>query len=154
MLSAPAEVSAEFFTGVAPLTMKLAPGSAWKAAARAGSVTQSCAQASLPRKISTAPLLTNVGRSKRPPNSPRVSVAYYLRKPASTGAIGETKLKFNFGKGIKEASTFQQSGALVNLLTPDQVAQRSLYGNEFLPWPLEIPGRQSPLLEFETPRVD
>ena len=38
--------------------------------------------------------------------------------------------------------------------TPDQVAQRSLYGNEFLPWPLEIPGRQSPLFEFETPRVD
>src|SRR4051794_12513818 len=28
--SVPAEASAEFFAGVAPLTMKLAPGSAWK----------------------------------------------------------------------------------------------------------------------------
>jgi hypothetical protein len=29
--SAPAEVSAEFFAGVAPLTTKFAPGSAWNA---------------------------------------------------------------------------------------------------------------------------
>jgi hypothetical protein len=29
--SAPAEVSAEFFAGVAPLTTKLAPGSVWNA---------------------------------------------------------------------------------------------------------------------------
>jgi opacity protein-like surface antigen len=38
--------------------------------------------------------------------------------------------------------------------TPDQVAQRSKYGNETLPWPLEIPGRDSPIFEFETPPVD
>src|SRR4029077_10169780 len=44
--SAPAEVSAEFFAGVAPLTAKLAPGSVWKRAASVGSLTQSCAQAS------------------------------------------------------------------------------------------------------------
>jgi vitamin B12 transporter len=55
--------------------------------------------------------------------TPRVSMAYYLRQPSHNGAIGDTKLKFNFGKGIKEASTFQQSGALINLLTPDQIAQ-------------------------------
>ena len=29
--------------------------------------------------------------------------------------------------------------------TPDQLAQRSLYGNEILPWPLEVPGRPSPI---------
>ena len=40
-------------------------------------------------------------------------MAYYLRQPSNTGAIGDTKLKFNFGKGIREASTFQQSGALI-----------------------------------------
>ena len=50
-------------------------------------------------------------------------MAYYLRQPANTGAIGETKLKFNFGKGIKEANTFQQSGALISILTPQQIAQ-------------------------------
>ena len=55
--------------------------------------------------------------------TPRVSMAYYLRQPTNTGAIGDTKLKFNFGKGIKEASTFQQSGALINLLTPEQITQ-------------------------------
>jgi hypothetical protein len=38
--------------------------------------------------------------------------------------------------------------------TPDQVAQRSKYGNETLPWPLEIPGRASPIYEFETPPLD
>ena len=38
--------------------------------------------------------------------------------------------------------------------TPDQVAQRSKYGNETLPWPLEIPGRAPPIYEFETPALD
>jgi hypothetical protein len=46
---------AEFFAEVAPLTMKLAPGSAWKTAASVGSLTQSCAQASRPRNASAAP---------------------------------------------------------------------------------------------------
>lgn len=55
--------------------------------------------------------------------TPRVSLAYYLRKPSNAGTLGETKLKFNFGQGIKEASTLQQSAALINLLTPAQVSQ-------------------------------
>ena len=53
--SAPAEASAESFAGVAPVTMKLAPGSAWNTAASEGSLTQSCAQASRERSVSTAP---------------------------------------------------------------------------------------------------
>jgi hypothetical protein len=36
--SAPADASAEFFAGVAPLTMKLAPGSVWNRAASVGSL--------------------------------------------------------------------------------------------------------------------
>jgi vitamin B12 transporter len=55
--------------------------------------------------------------------TPRVSMAYYLRKPSNAGIFGETKLKFNFGQGIKEASTTQQASALINLLTPDQISQ-------------------------------
>jgi vitamin B12 transporter len=55
--------------------------------------------------------------------TPRVSAAYYVRKPSNAGVFGETKLKFNFGKGIKEASTFQQANALINLLSPDLIAQ-------------------------------
>jgi vitamin B12 transporter len=55
--------------------------------------------------------------------SPRISAAYYLRRPSVSRFFGETKLKFNFGKGIKEPSTFEQSNALIALLTPPQVAQ-------------------------------
>ncbi|MGA7920588.1 MAG: TonB-dependent receptor [Candidatus Acidiferrales bacterium] len=55
--------------------------------------------------------------------TPRVSMAYYLRKPTNAGLFGETKLEFNFGKGIKEASTLEQAGALIDILTPQQIAQ-------------------------------
>jgi vitamin B12 transporter len=55
--------------------------------------------------------------------TPRVSMAYYLRRPSNTGLFGETKLKFNFGEGIKEASTLQQSSALISILTPAQISQ-------------------------------
>ena len=55
--------------------------------------------------------------------TPRVSMAYYLRKPTNLGLFGETKLKFNFGEGIKEASTSQQASALISLLTPAQISQ-------------------------------
>ena len=55
--------------------------------------------------------------------TPRVSLAYYLRKTTNAGIFGETKLKFNFGKGIKEASTLEQAGALITILTPAQIRQ-------------------------------
>ncbi len=37
--------------------------------------------------------------------------------------------------------------------TPDQTAHRSLYGNETLPAPLEVPGRPQPILTWEGPRL-
>lgn len=55
--------------------------------------------------------------------SPRVSLAYYLRSPLDPGFLGQTKLKFNYGQGIEEPSTLQQSSALFALLTPAQIAQ-------------------------------
>jgi vitamin B12 transporter len=55
--------------------------------------------------------------------SPRVSGAYYLRRPSGTSFLGETKLKFNFGKGIKEPSTYEQANSLISLLTPSQITQ-------------------------------
>jgi len=55
--------------------------------------------------------------------TPRVSMAYYIRKPSNARLFGETKLKFNFGQGIKEASTSQQASALINLLPPQLVGQ-------------------------------
>jgi hypothetical protein len=35
--------------------------------------------------------------------------------------------------------------------TPDQIYATPLYGNDRLPWPLEVPGRPQPIFEFETP---
>ena len=44
--------------------------------------------------------------------TPRVSVAAYLRQPSPTTALGDTKLTFNAGKGIKEPSLGQELSSL------------------------------------------
>lgn len=49
--------------------------------------------------------------------TPRVSAAYYLRQPSSTHFLGHTKLRFNFGTGIKEPSIFDQGSSLFSLLS-------------------------------------
>jgi iron complex outermembrane receptor protein/vitamin B12 transporter len=49
--------------------------------------------------------------------TPRLSLAYYLRRPSSSDFFGETKLKFNFGKGIKEPSIFNENSSLFALLS-------------------------------------
>ena len=48
--------------------------------------------------------------------TPRVSVAAYLRKPSPTEALGDTKLTFNAGKGIKEPNLSQELSSLYDLL--------------------------------------
>jgi vitamin B12 transporter len=57
--------------------------------------------------------------------SPRASAAYYLRRPSGTSFFSDTKLRFNFGRGIKEPSTYEQANQLYALLTP---AQRTQFG--------------------------
>lgn len=49
--------------------------------------------------------------------TPRVSLAYYVRRPSVEGFFGETKLKFNFGTGIEEPSIFDQGSSLFALLS-------------------------------------
>lgn len=49
--------------------------------------------------------------------TPRVSIAYYLLRPSSSGFFSGTKLKFNFGKGIKEPSIFDEGSSLFTLLS-------------------------------------
>jgi vitamin B12 transporter len=49
--------------------------------------------------------------------TPRVSVAYYLVRPRSTGLLSGTKIKANYGQGIKEADTFSESFSLFGLLS-------------------------------------
>jgi len=50
--------------------------------------------------------------------SPRVSVAAYLRQPSPTDALGDTKLTFNAGKGIKEPNLSQELSSLFVLIPP------------------------------------
>ena len=47
--------------------------------------------------------------------TPRVSLAYYLLRP-SQGLLRGTKLKFNFGKGIKEPTLIDETSSLFDLL--------------------------------------
>ena len=55
--------------------------------------------------------------------TPRVSVAVYLRNPAR-GSLGETKLTFNAGKGIKAPAIYQEQSSLFTLLQTVPAALR------------------------------
>lgn len=59
--------------------------------------------------------------------TPRLSVAAYLRNPVR-GAIGDTKLVLNAGKGIKAMSLFQQTNSLEALLQAAPAATRPSVG--------------------------
>ncbi len=48
--------------------------------------------------------------------TPRVSLAYYLRRPSSSGFFSDTKLTFNFATGIKEPSIAEQNTSLYQAL--------------------------------------
>ncbi len=47
---------------------------------------------------------------------PRASLAYYLVRPRSDGWLSGTKLKANYGQGIKEPSIFESTSSLFDLL--------------------------------------
>ena len=49
--------------------------------------------------------------------TPRVSMAYYVRRPSSGSFFDGTKLRFNFGTGIDEPSILNQGSSLFNLLS-------------------------------------
>ncbi|MCU1309817.1 MAG: TonB-dependent receptor plug [Candidatus Angelobacter sp.] len=49
--------------------------------------------------------------------TPKVSLAYYLARPVNDRFFSGTKLKFNFGKGIKEPSIFDENSSLFALLS-------------------------------------
>ena len=49
--------------------------------------------------------------------TPRVSLAYYLREPTAGTFFGDTKLSFNFGRGIKEPSIFDAGFSLYAVLS-------------------------------------
>jgi len=47
--------------------------------------------------------------------TPRLSVAAYLREPSAAAALGDTKLTFNVGRGIKAPSIAQENSSLFEL---------------------------------------
>ena len=49
--------------------------------------------------------------------TPRVSLAYYLRQPSAGTFFGDTKLAFNFGKGVKEPRIFDAGSSLYSVLS-------------------------------------
>lgn len=49
--------------------------------------------------------------------TPRVSLAYYLARLQSSGFLNGTKLRFNYGRGIKEPAIFDESTSLFALLS-------------------------------------
>ncbi|MGH9326949.1 MAG: TonB-dependent receptor [Terriglobia bacterium] len=52
--------------------------------------------------------------------TPRISLAYYLRRPSSSSLFGRTKLRFNFGTGILEPSILEQGSSLSSVLSAVQ----------------------------------
>jgi iron complex outermembrane receptor protein/vitamin B12 transporter len=49
--------------------------------------------------------------------TPRASLAFYLVRPRSSGALTGTKLKFNYGQGIQEPDIFSADNSLFALLS-------------------------------------
>ncbi len=64
--------------------------------------------------------------------TPRLSAALYLREPSSTAAVGDTKLVFSIGRGIKAPSISQENSSLFKLLeaAPNVTAPVSPIGPE------------------------
>jgi len=62
--------------------------------------------------------------------APRASLAYYLLKPDNAGVLNGTRLVFNFGKGIKEPSIYDQALSAYDQLQaiPGGQATISQYG--------------------------
>jgi len=52
--------------------------------------------------------------------TPRVSLAYYIVKPDNSRFLSGTKLRFSFGKGVKEPSIYYQFNSLYQVLSEDQ----------------------------------
>lgn len=48
--------------------------------------------------------------------TPRTSLAYYMARPTNSGVFSGTRLRFNFGKGIKEPSITSETQSLYRLM--------------------------------------
>ncbi|MDE3178835.1 MAG: TonB-dependent receptor plug domain-containing protein [Acidobacteriota bacterium] len=65
--------------------------------------------------------------------TPRVSMAWYPRRPDSSSEWGGTKLRFNFGEGIQEPSIFQQGSSLYTILSGLENGSSLIFENHVTP---------------------
>jgi len=63
--------------------------------------------------------------------TPRVSLAYYLLRPDSSRVFSGTKLRVNFGTGIKEPSIFNAGNSLFNLVQSPQISNGASLISQF-----------------------
>ncbi len=63
--------------------------------------------------------------------TPRASVAYYLFRPDTSKVLSGTKLRGNFGTGIKEPSIFNAGNSLLNLLQSPQISNGAQLISQF-----------------------
>ncbi len=94
----------------------------------------------------------NAQAKPRPRHHPQVAERYYGERPPLT-----VKRRSFLDPGpavpVGSMSNYVTANTIFNR-TPDQIFDKSAFGNELLPSPLEIPARAGPLIEFETPAYD
>ena len=91
----------------------------------------------------------NAQAKPRPRHHPQVAERYYDERPPLT-VNRRSFLDPGPAVPVGSMSNYVTANTIFNR-TPDQLFDRSAFGNELLPTPLEIPARAGPLIEFETP---
>jgi len=80
---------------------------------------------------------------------PRVAEPYNVERPPLT-VNRRSFLDPGPAVPVGSMSNYVTANTIFNR-TPDQYYLKSEFGNDRLPWPLEVPGRPQPIFEFETP---
>ena len=83
---------------------------------------------------------------------PRVAERYHDERPPLT-VNRRSFLDPGPAVPVGSMSNYVTANTIFNR-TPDQVFNTASFGNDRLPWPLEVPGRGQPIVEFETPAYD
>jgi hypothetical protein len=91
----------------------------------------------------------NAQAKPRPRHYPQAAERYHGERPPLT-VNRRSFLDPGPAVPVGSMSNYVTASTIFNR-TPDQIFARSAFGNELLPWPLEIPARAGPLIEFETP---
>ncbi|MGB6176888.1 MAG: hypothetical protein WBF43_11275 [Methylocella sp.] len=91
----------------------------------------------------------NAQAKPRARHRPQVAERYYGERPPLT-VNRRSFLDPGPVVPVGSMSNYVTANTIFNL-RPDQVFNKSAFGTELLPRPLEIPARAGPLIEFETP---